>query len=156
MNTFSLFPAILGFTLGVGLYPFSYYFIKKHKIKTNLTKEERRLKETSFILSAQIEDGNFSSHLIKLLEDRRQGVLHLSLGRRRGYLVFKNGAVVDAYYRTLTGVDALKVLLTEEEGRYFFEQRVVYQPSLTEIFSSDIEKLLNNNVTNQEQICSES
>jgi len=52
---------------------------------------------------------------------RREGVLHIYSGRRKGYLSFCGGRVIDAFYRDRTGKDAIFGMLECEEGDFYFE-----------------------------------
>lgn len=123
-------PAIAGILCGLSLYPLFRSIVKAAKKRVALRQEEMRLKETSFILSGTFEDNQFVASIETLIKQKRQGVLHLFLGRRKGYLLFRDGSVIDVYYRNVSGKEALKQLLKEQEGEYFFESRAVYQPQM--------------------------
>jgi hypothetical protein len=51
-------------------------------------------------------------------------------GRRKGYLTFIDGRVVDAFYRNQTGREAVFGMLDLQEGDFYFEPKTVKQPRL--------------------------
>ncbi|MBD3321594.1 MAG: DUF4388 domain-containing protein, partial [Chitinivibrionales bacterium] len=55
---------------------------------------------------------------------------HIYCGRRKGYLSFYAGKVVDAFYRNTTGREAVFAMLDLEEGDFYFEPKNIIQPQL--------------------------
>jgi hypothetical protein len=56
--------------------------------------------------------------------------LHIYCGRRKGYLIFSEGQVIDAFYRNQTGREAVFAMLDLEEGDFYFEPKSIRQPRL--------------------------
>ena len=123
-------PAIIGASCGLLLFPITTNTLYVVKRWQNRLEDEKRLKQTTFILSGTLAEKNIVKNLDILNKEKRQGVLHIFTGRRKGYILFRGGEAIDAFYRNSTGIEALKMLLKIEDGDYFFESRAVYQPDL--------------------------
>ncbi|KMQ52150.1 hypothetical protein CHISP_0831 [Chitinispirillum alkaliphilum] len=61
---------------------------------------------------------------------RREGILHVYSGRRKGYLTFHKGKAIDASYRDLSAREAVFQMLDLEEGDFYFEPKEITQPKL--------------------------
>jgi hypothetical protein len=123
-------PAFFGLLSGISLYPIaisSYIHWKRWKMRIE---DENRLKNTTFILSGTLAEKKLRNNLKSLSKEGRQGVLHIFGGRRKGYILMRNGQIVDAFFRNTYGCEALTPLLNIEDGDYFFEPRAIYQPDL--------------------------
>jgi hypothetical protein len=98
-----------------------------------LTKTTRQLPQgyqTSFIYSGNLKQTSIVD-AIQLLEiGKREGVLHIFHGRRKGYIVFSKGTVIDAFYRNATGRDAIFSMMELPEGDFYFESKEIAQPRL--------------------------
>jgi hypothetical protein len=142
---------ISGFILGFGAFQGTVFLIKKLRQKKQCADESIRLKDTTFILSNTIESGMLREDIFSLVDNRKTGAFHVFIGRRKGYILFKNGVAYHIFYREQTGIDALGQLLEQKQGRYFFEPRPVNHPR---IFHDDIKELLSmyNSTTNRFQI----
>lgn len=132
-------PAMAGLACGLSLYPILLSLTTILKRRSALREEEARLKDTTFILSGDIPADNMRRDIKNLMDGNRQGVLHFYTGRRKGYILFRDGAVIDIFYRNKSGLEALELLLNLTDGEYYFESRAVYQPSL---FDGDITEML--------------
>jgi hypothetical protein len=87
-------------------------------------------KKTSFVFSGNLQQTNLLEAIQFLEIGRREGILHVYSGRRKGYLIFSNGQVIDAFYRNRTGREAVFAMLGLEEGDFYFEPKTVRQPRL--------------------------
>jgi hypothetical protein len=85
---------------------------------------------TSFVFSGNLKQTNLLDAIQFLEIGRREGILHIYSGRRKGYLTFVNGKVVDAFYRNEIGREAIFQMLELEEGDFYFEPKSVKQPKL--------------------------
>ncbi len=88
------------------------------------------MKNTTFILSGSIEKNQLITHIKSLCKLERQGVLHVITGRRKGYMLFRGGDIIDGFYRNTVAEPGAKALLQLTEGDYYFESRQVFQPDL--------------------------
>ena len=85
---------------------------------------------TSFVFSGNLKQTSLLDAIQFLEIGKRQGILHIYCGRRKGYLTFVDGKVVDAFYRNQTGRDAVFPMLELQEGDFYFEPKTVAQPRL--------------------------
>jgi hypothetical protein len=68
---------------------------------------------------------------IQFLElGNREGILHLYEGRNKGYLVFRDGHIIDAFFRDTSGKPAVFQMLELDNGDFYFESRVIRQPRI--------------------------
>lgn len=147
MPQVALLPIIAGMTSGMSVIPILAIIIQMFQRKAHLKREQQRLKNTTFILSGTIGDSQLASHIRSLCKLERQGVLHIITGRRKGYVLFRDGEIIDGFYRNLAGVEGLKELIELTEGDYFFESRAVYQPNL---IHSTVDQLLQEELNQDE------
>ncbi len=114
-----LLPGILG---GAAL----VFFLMPRKTG----KEEDTVRHTTFVFSGNLKQTGLID-AIQLLEiGGREGVLHIYCGRRKGYLIFSKGRVIDAFYRNRTGREAVFAMLELDEGDFYFEPKSISQPRL--------------------------
>jgi len=113
---------ILGFVLGI--IGFILYRSQQNK------KTPQGQYNTSFVFSGNLKQTNLLDAIQFLEIGRREGILHIYSGRRKGYLTFVKGQVVDAFYRNDTGREAVFKMLDLEEGDFYFEPKTVNQPKL--------------------------
>jgi hypothetical protein len=92
--------------------------------------ETQDVKNTSFVFSGNLRQTNLLEAVQFLEIGRREGILHIYCGRRKGYLIFSKGQVIDAFYRNSTGREAVFEMLALEEGDFYFEPRNNSQPRL--------------------------
>jgi len=130
MDYLTLLQSVLGFTVGLFVLNAVGALIAYSQKKRNLRDVEEQLRKTTFVLSGTISDNNFVAHICALCNQKRDGVLHIIAGRRRGYLLFRRGTIIDGFYRNMYGESGVAEALTLKEGDYFFESRVVRQLNL--------------------------
>jgi hypothetical protein len=86
--------------------------------------------QTSFVFSGNLKQTSLVDAIQFLEIGKREGILHIYCGRRKGYITFSKGMVIDAFYRNATGREAMFLMLDIEEGDFYFEPKVVNQPRL--------------------------
>ena len=108
---------------GVGL-------LSSHLLKTRKNKKEKTddTKSTTFVFSGNLKQTNLVDAVQFLEIGRREGVLHIYSGRRKGYLIFSKGHVIDAFYRNYTGREAVLSMLEIDDGDFYFEPKTICQP----------------------------
>jgi hypothetical protein len=94
--------------------------------------------QTSFVFSGNLKQTTLLDAIQFLEIGRREGILHVYSGRRKGYLTFIKGQVVDAFYRNETGREAIFQMLELTEGDFYFEPKTVSQPRLISDTMMDI------------------
>ncbi|WP_162146712.1 DUF4388 domain-containing protein [Chitinivibrio alkaliphilus] len=144
-------PVISGVAAGFILVRAIVWGAKTAIQRNKTTREEGRIRDTSFFLSGTIEEGRLREDIFHITDHEKTGVLHILIGRRKGYMLFFQGRVFDIFYREQKGRDALRLLLEQREGKYFFEVRPVRHPDL---FQDDIKQLISlyNETTGKFQI----
>jgi hypothetical protein len=85
---------------------------------------------TSFVFSGNLKQTTLLDAIQFLEIGRREGILHIYSGRRKGYLTFQSGQVVDAFYRNEIGREAIFQMLELEDGDFYFEPKSINQPRL--------------------------
>jgi hypothetical protein len=85
---------------------------------------------TTFVFSGNLRHTNLLDAIQFLEIGQREGVLHIYSGRRKGYLTFCKGQVVDGFYRNEIGREAIFKMLDLEEGDFYFEPKTITQPKL--------------------------
>ncbi|MDR2577800.1 MAG: DUF4388 domain-containing protein [Chitinispirillales bacterium] len=85
---------------------------------------------TTFVFSGNLRHTNLLDAIQFLEIGQREGVLHVYSGRRKGYLTFCKGQVVDGFYRNEIGREAIFRMLDLEEGDFYFEPKTITQPKL--------------------------
>ncbi|HLV31560.1 MAG TPA: DUF4388 domain-containing protein [Chitinispirillaceae bacterium] len=85
---------------------------------------------TSFVFSGNLAQTTLLDAIQFLEIGRREGILHIYSGRRKGYLTFCKGQVVDGFYRNENGREAIFKMLELEEGDFYFEPKTINQPKL--------------------------
>jgi hypothetical protein len=90
----------------------------------------RELHQTNFLFSGNLKQTSVLD-AIQLLEiGKREGILHIYCGRRKGYVTFVKGKVIDAFYRSTAGREAMFAMLDLQEGDFYFEPKAIEQPQL--------------------------
>lgn len=116
-----------GFIVGLSVSIVSTYVAGKRKKKVEDTYDP---KNTTFVFSGNLKQANLLD-TVQLLEiGRREGVLHIYCGRRKGYLTFLRGKIIDAFYRNYTGREAILQMFDIDEGDFYFEPKKIYQPQM--------------------------
>jgi hypothetical protein len=85
---------------------------------------------TSFVFSGNLKHTSLLDAIQFLEIGQREGVLHIYSGRRKGYLTFIKGQVVDGFYRNQIGREAIFRMLGLEDGDFYFEPKTITQPKL--------------------------
>jgi hypothetical protein len=85
---------------------------------------------TTFAFSGNLKHTSLLDAIQFLEIGQREGVLHIYSGRRKGYLTFYKGQVVDGFYRNEIGREAIFQMLGLEEGDFYFEPKAITQPKL--------------------------
>jgi len=85
---------------------------------------------TTFAFSGNLKHTTLLDAIQFLEIGQREGVLHIYSGRRKGYLTFCKGQVVDGFYRNQIGREAIFRMLALEEGDFYFEPKTITQPKL--------------------------
>ena len=85
---------------------------------------------TSFLYSGNLKQTSLVDAMQLLEIGKREGILHVYHGRRKGYVAFSQGMAIDAFYRNATGRDAVFAMMTLPEGDFHFESKPVNQPRL--------------------------
>jgi hypothetical protein len=86
--------------------------------------------KTTFAFSGNLKQTPLIDAIQFLEIGRREGILHIYCGRRKGYLLFKEGQIADAFYRNYTGKEAAFAMLSLDEGDFYFEAKTILQPRL--------------------------
>lgn len=118
--------ASCGFTFGVGAALAIVLSIRASRKK----QQPRGQALTTFVFSGNLKQTTLLDAIQFLEIGQREGVLHIYSGRRKGYLSFVKGQVVDAFYRNETGREAIFQILGLEEGDFYFEPKTISQPRL--------------------------
>ncbi|MBN1600150.1 MAG: DUF4388 domain-containing protein [Chitinispirillaceae bacterium] len=106
-----------------------------------LTRKKKELigqYNTSFVFSGNLKQTSLLDAIQFLEIGRREGILHIYCGRRKGYLTFQKGQIVDAFYRNETGREAIFKMLDLPEGDFYFEPKTISQPRLINETMMDI------------------
>ncbi|MBN1306929.1 MAG: DUF4388 domain-containing protein [Chitinispirillaceae bacterium] len=93
-------------------------------------KQSRSQYLTTFVFSGNLKQTTLLDAIQFLEIGQREGILHIYSGRRKGYLTFVKGQVVDAFYRNVAGREAIFRILELEEGDFYFEPKKISQPRL--------------------------
>jgi hypothetical protein len=127
MITDSILLSVAGFVAGI-LAGIAITLLKKALSKEKLPEVEQY--KTSFAFSGNLKQTPLLDAIQFLEIGRREGILHIYCGRRKGYLIFKDGQVADAFYRNETGKEAAFAMLDLDEGYFYFEAKTIIQPRL--------------------------
>jgi hypothetical protein len=85
---------------------------------------------TTFVFSGNLKQTSLFDAIQFLEIGGREGILHIYSGRRKGYLTFSKGKVIDGFFRNKTGREAVFMMLGLEEGDFYFEPKKIVQPQL--------------------------
>ena len=83
---------------------------------------------TRFMYSGNLKQTNLLDAIQFLEIGRREGILHIYVGRRKGYIAFVGGSIVDAFYRNTIGKEAIFQMLELDYGDFYFESKTLNQP----------------------------
>lgn len=116
----------IGLGCGIGFAMVIVFIIRSSRKKI----ESQGQYLTTFVFSGNLKQTNLLDAIQFLEIGQREGILHIYSGRRKGYLTFVKGQVVDAFYRNQAGREAIFQILELEEGDFYFEPKTVSQPRL--------------------------
>ncbi|MCU0608814.1 MAG: DUF4388 domain-containing protein [Chitinispirillaceae bacterium] len=85
---------------------------------------------TRFMYSGNLAHTNLLDAIQFLELGRREGILHVYVGRRKGYITFANGSIIDAFFRNTLGKEAIFEMLGARYGEFSFESKVIHQPQV--------------------------
>lgn len=126
--------AASGFGSGLLFTMLLFLIIKLNRKK----KEDYTQYNTSFVFSGNLKQTTLLDAIQFLEIGRREGILHVYCGRRKGYLTFASGEIVDAFFRNITGREAIFGMLELVEGDFYFEPKTISQPKLISESMMDI------------------
>jgi hypothetical protein len=126
MDTITIIIISTGFFCGAAGGAGMLFLIMKVKRKPIIEQPYK----TSFAFSGNLRQTPLLDAIQFLEIGRREGNLHVYCGRRKGYLIFVKGQVVDAFYRNFTKREAVFAMLDLEDGDFYFEPKIISQPKL--------------------------
>jgi hypothetical protein len=127
MEMSGIIAIVAGLVVGVGAGIGILFMVAVKKRKPILGDEPYK---TSFSFSGNLRQTPLLEAIQFLEIGRRDGLLHVYCGRRKGYLIFLKGQVADAFYRNLTKREAVFAMLDLEDGDFYFEPKPISQPRL--------------------------
>jgi len=83
---------------------------------------------TRFMYSGNLKQTNLLDAIQFLEIGRREGILHIYVGRRKGYITFAGGQIADAFFRNAIGKEAVFQMLELDYGDFYFESKTISQP----------------------------
>jgi hypothetical protein len=124
MNMFSIVSSacVVGAAAGFGAAWLFRYFERRRLVPASY--------QTSFLYSGNLKQTSAVDAIQFLELQKREGILHIYCGRRKGYITFLAGRIIDAFYRNLTGREAMFAMLDLTEGDFYFEPKAINQPQL--------------------------
>jgi hypothetical protein len=126
--------AATGLTSGLMIGIICVYFIRRFRS----VKKASNQFTTRFMYSGNLKQTNLLDAIQFLEIGRREGILHLYIGRRKGYVTFVGGQIVDAFYRNTTGKEAIFQMIDLNYGDFYFESKVINQPRVIKESIMDI------------------
>jgi hypothetical protein len=90
----------------------------------------RELHQTNFLFSGNLKQTSVLDAIQFLEIGKREGILHIYCGRRKGYITFVKGKVIDAFYRNTADREAMFAMLDLQDGDFYFEPKAIDQPQL--------------------------
>jgi hypothetical protein len=115
---------VLGFICGLLVGTAAAYLLRRR----SASKRTARQFTTRFMYSGNLKHTNLLDAIQFLELGRREGVLHIYVGRRKGYITFVGGQIVDAFFRDSVGKEAIFLMLELDYGDFSFESKVINQP----------------------------
>ena len=127
MSLTQLVIIITGISTGISASIGVLFLLKK---KNNDYEDGYNPKNTTFVFSGNLMQTNLLETVQFLELGKREGVLHIYCGRRKGYLTFSKGKVIDAFYRNFNGREAVIQMFEIDEGDFYFEPKKIFQPKI--------------------------
>jgi len=121
-NTFGI--AGLGLACGLVVGLGAVLLLRRHRMASRMAPQYN----TRFMYSGNLKQTNLLDAIQFLEIGRREGILHIYVGRRKGYIAFVGGRIVDAFYRNTTGKEAIFQMLELDYGDFYFESKTLNQP----------------------------
>ena len=118
---------VTGISTGLGISVSFFYLLNIQKRKKEGIDD---IKNTTFLFSGNLKQTTLIETIQFLEIGNREGILHIFCGRRKGYLTFLRGKVIDAFYRNSTGREAVMSMFEIDEGDFYFEPKTIYQPRI--------------------------
>lgn len=126
--------AAIGATSGLIIGSIGVYFIRRFRTARKVSNQFT----TRFMYSGNLKQTNLLDAIQFLEIGRREGILHLYIGRRKGYVTFVGGQIVDAFYRNTTGKEAIFQMIDLNYGDFYFESKIINQPRVIKESIMDI------------------
>jgi len=124
----NILPAVVGSCSGLLTYSVVAFFnTRKKKIVEHSGSE---ISDSDFSFSGNLTQTPLIEAAQFLRLGKRDGILHIYSGRRKGYLTLSKGNVIDGFYRNHTGKEAVIRMFDITEGDFYFEAKKIYQPRL--------------------------
>jgi len=121
---------MIGFLIGAGVGTITGLVISYlHNMYAFRTQLDNR-SNTAFTFSGNLQQTSLIDAIQFLEIGKREGVLHIYCGRRKGYVTFSQGQVIDAMYRDIIGREAVFAMLDLAEGDFYFEPKLIRQPAV--------------------------
>jgi Domain of unknown function (DUF4388) len=127
MDPFTIAIVCAGFAVGTGCGIGVLVLVSSVGRNKPLVEEKYK---TTFAFQGNLRQTHLLDAIQFLEIGRREGILHVYCGRRKGYLIFVKGQVVDAFYRNFTKREAVFAMLDLEDGDFYFEPKLISQPRL--------------------------
>jgi hypothetical protein len=129
MNLQTLFQSVegiasIGFSCGLIAGGVLVFVIRRLRVAKRILPQFT----TRFMYSGNLKQTNLLDAIQFLELGRREGILHIYVGRRKGYIAFVNGRIVDAFFRNTTGKESIFLMLELEYGDFYFESKTLNQP----------------------------
>lgn len=116
--------AALGLAIGLAAGIMTVILLRRQRALRRTTVQST----TRFMYSGNLKQTNMLDALQFLELGRREGILHIYVGRRKGYITFSEGQIVDAFFRDAIGKEAVFQMLELDNGDFYFESKTINQP----------------------------
>jgi hypothetical protein len=116
--------AAIGFSSGLIVGGIAVLLIRRFRMAKRIAPQFT----TRFMYSGNLKQTNLLDAIQFLELGRREGILHIYVGRRKGYIAFVGGKIVDAFFRNTTGKESIFLMLELDYGDFYFESKVLNQP----------------------------
>ncbi|MBN1980274.1 MAG: DUF4388 domain-containing protein [Chitinivibrionales bacterium] len=130
MSHISLVLAITGVLSGIISMSILMMVLKRYSRDHTVTPTAEETPTSPFVFSGNLKQTSLLEAAQFLELGNHEGILHIYCGRRKGYISFKNGKVIDAFYRETTGKPAVLMMLDLDDGDFYFEQKTINQPRI--------------------------
>ncbi len=133
-----------------------YQYFMNRKKRIIISKNPEDATGSSFAYSGNLNQTSLLEAVQFLEIGNKSGILHIYCGRRKGYLTFLRGSVIDAFYRNHTGKEAVLQMFDIDEGDFYFENKKIFQPRIIQEGILDLafewdERKMENEINNNNQ-----